>query len=215
MHPQSPTSFTRRAWFGAALASRTLAAQPSTLGEIERSVIWHGRQRGTTWFLPRACSVPGKPVPTVLMTTQSISGSDYYGPVHWSESHDLGRTWSEPQPIPGMGRVLQPDGVEEGFCDSVPEYHASTGSVLVMAHNVYYLDGKLTRPSERRWPVYIVRHPDGHWSALKKLEWDNPEASAMYTSGCSQRVTLPGGDILASLSYVPLGRTDRAVCTVR
>jgi hypothetical protein len=149
------------------------------------------------------------------MTVQSISGSDFYGPVHWSESHDLGKRWSEPQPIPGMGRVTNPDGVKEGSCDAVPEYHAPTRSVLAMAHNVYYKDGKLTRPSERRWPVYIVRNRAGQWSPLRKLAWDNPEASAMYTSGCSQRVTLPGGDILLSLSYAPLGRADRAVCTAR
>ena len=205
----------RRSFLSAALASRALAAPPPAISKIERSVIWRGRQGGTTWFHPRACVLPGRPRPTVLMTIQSITGSDYYGPVHWSESHDLGRTWSEPQAIPGMGRVLQPDGVEEGYCDTVPEYHAQTGSVLAMAHNVYYQGGKITRPSERRWPVYIVRDSYGRWSTLKKLEWKNPEASAMYSSGCSQRVTLPDGDILVPLSYAPLGRADRAVCTVR
>ena len=29
-------------------------------------------------------------------------------------SADLGRTWTEPQPVPPLGRVRQPDGSEEG-----------------------------------------------------------------------------------------------------
>lgn len=203
---------TRREFLGASCATLAGAAPPCSIGRIERQIIWRGRDGGTTWFHPRACTIPRRR-PTLFMTVQSISGSDFYGPVHWSESHDLGKRWSDPQPIPGMGRVTNPDGVEEGSCDTVPEYHAPTGTVLAMAHNVYYKDGKLTRPSERRWPVYIVRDRTGQWSQLRKLEWDNPEASAMYTSGCSQRVTLPGGDIVVSLSYGPLGRTDRAVCT--
>jgi hypothetical protein len=204
---------TRREFLYAAYATMSAAAQTCSIRRIERQTIWRGRDGGTTWFHPRACAIPG-PKPALLMTLQSISGSDYFGPVHWSESRDLGQTWSDPAPIPGMGRVTNPDGVEEGSCDTVPEYHAATRSVIAMAHNVYYKDGELTRPSERRWPVYVVRDSAGRWSPLRKLEWDNPEASAMYTSGCSQRVTLANGDILVPLSYGPLGRADRAVCTV-
>ncbi|MCL5744306.1 MAG: glycoside hydrolase [Acidobacteria bacterium] len=204
---------TRRDFLCAAGAWLALPASPCAIRRIERRALWRGRDGATTWFHPRACLIPNRR-PALFMTLQSISGSDYFGPVHWSESHDLGKIWSHPQPIPGMGRVTHPDGVEEGSCDTVPEYHSPTGTVLALAHNVYYKGGKLTRPNERRWPVYIVRDRQGRWSALRKLEWDNPEASAMYTSGCSQRVTLPGGDILVPLSYAPVGRSDRAVCTV-
>ncbi len=108
------------------------------------------------------------------------------------------------------------DGLEEGVCDVVPEYHARTKTVLAMGHNVYYDEtGKLTRPDTERRPVYIVRDAAGQWGAVKKLEWDNPEASAIYTSNCSQRVTLENGDILVPLSFGPLGRRDRGVCTAR
>ncbi len=202
----------RREFLGACCATLAGAAEPLSIRRIERQVIWRGRGGGTIWFHPRVCAIPG-PKPALVMTLQSISGSDYFGPVHWSESRDLGKSWSDPKPIPGMGRVTHPDGVEEGSCDTVPEYHAPTGSILAMAHNVYYKDGKLTRPSEKRWPVYVVRNRKGEWSPLRKLEWDNPDASAIYTSGCSQRVTLANGDILLSLSYGPLGRMDRAVCS--
>ncbi|NNE90492.1 MAG: exo-alpha-sialidase, partial [Verrucomicrobiales bacterium] len=55
---------------------------------------------GTTWFHPRACMIPqpdGQKPPTALMCLQSIGGSDYFGPVHWSTSSDLGKTWSDPE----------------------------------------------------------------------------------------------------------------------
>ncbi|MBI4876449.1 MAG: exo-alpha-sialidase, partial [Acidobacteria bacterium] len=147
------------------------AAAPSraAIGRIERIAVWKGREGGTTWFHPRACAVPGRGRPRLFLTLQSITGSDVYGPVHWSESLDLGLTWSAPAPVPGMGRRGHPDGIEEGFCDTVPEHHAPTGSILAIAQNVYYKDNRLTRPSERRWPVYIVRSRDGRWSELRKL----------------------------------------------
>jgi len=191
-------------------AAAAASSPPVSIRRIERLVLWKGRAGGTIWFHPRACAIAGG---CLFMTLQSISGSDVYGPVHWSESGDLGLTWTAPEPIPGMGRRNHPDGIEEGFCDTVPEYHARSGAVLAMAHNVYYKDNRLTRPSELRWPVYVVRSRDGRWSPLRKLEWDNPEASAMYTAGCAQRLTLADGDILIPLSYGPKGRGDRAVCS--
>jgi hypothetical protein len=212
MPPWYALGMTRRELLVAALAAAS--GRAARIDRIERRVIWNGRRTGTTWFMPRVTAIPGTPRPLLVMTCQTINGSDYYGPLHWSESRDLGATWSDPAPIPGLGRRTHPDGVEEGVCDVVPEYHAKTGVVLALGHNVYYKDGKLTRPSEQRWPVYFIRRADGSWTAPRKLEWDEPEASAMHTSGCAQRVTLPGGDILLPLSFGPQGRQDRAVASV-
>jgi hypothetical protein len=205
----------RRREFLAGGAAMAAAAAPADLVQsLETATLFRSEGGGKTWFHPRACAIPGDP-PRLLMTLQEITGSDYYWPVHWTESRDGGRTWSEPRPMPGMGRRTHPDGIEEGVCDTVPEYHPRSGAVLALAHNVYYRDNKLTRPSEQRWPVYAVRTRDGEWLPPRKLEWSDPGATAMYTSGCSQRVTLPDGDLLVPLSYGPLGRTDRAVCSVR
>ena len=41
------------------------------------------------------------------MTLQEIKGSDYFGPVHWTTSKDLGKTWSPFQPAPPLGWVPQ------------------------------------------------------------------------------------------------------------
>lgn len=204
-------NLSRREWLAAAAA--VAQPVPGWIESIERTEMWSNLDgRGQTWFHPRICRMPSG---QLLMAVQVIAGSDYYGPVHWSVSDDAGRTWTLPAPIPGMGRRPADGGMEEGFCDTVPEYHPQTRTVLAVAHNVYYKDNRLARPSEQRWPAYTVRLPDGAWSPVQRLEWRHPEATAMYTSGCSQRVTLPSGDILVPISLGPLGRPDRGVCTIR
>ena len=130
-----------------------------------------------------------------------------FGPVHWTSSADGGRTWSAARP---------PDGMEEGVCDAVPEYHAPTGTVLVLGFNVYYRDDVLAQPNEDRHVPYAVFDPaTGSWSGRQRLVWDDPLASANYTSNCSQRVTLDArdgeraGDVIVPLSFGPRGRLDR------
>jgi hypothetical protein len=49
--------------------------------------------------------IPGSAGAGVFMTLQTILGSDNFGPVHWMESPDQGRTWTEPQPVPALGRI--------------------------------------------------------------------------------------------------------------
>lgn len=150
-----------------------------------------------------------------LMTLQSISGSDVFGHVHETISDDLGKTWSEPQPIPGLGRRSLGDGWEEGVCDVVPEYHPPTKTVLAMGHNVYYKNNVLARPQRQRWPVYVVRQGAGAWSAPQRLEWDDPRATAIYTNNCGQRATLADGDVLLAFSFGTPERTHRSVAAVR
>ena len=180
-----------------------VAAEPYTdlIAGIEKITLRRGRDgSGPTWFHPKACVVPGTQGPTVLMTLQSISGSDYFGPVHWMTSSDLGRTWTEPVPVPPLGRVKQPNGTEEGVCDVVPEWHGPSRSVLALGHNVFYSGPKFTSDQPPRWPVYAVWR-NGHWGPRRKLAWDDPRGSTIYTNGCGQRVVLPKGDILLAFSH--------------
>jgi methylglyoxal reductase len=146
------------------------------------------REEAWAWFHPRACMIPGSDGPVALMAMQRISGSDYFWPVQWCESTDLGKTWSDPSPIPGLGRHdTDIPGLAEGVCDVSPDYHAATNTTLFMGHNVYYRGGHLARPQGPRWPVYTVRDADGNWSEAKKLVWDDPRGSQIYTSNCGQR----------------------------
>ncbi|HLA84604.1 MAG TPA: sialidase family protein [Thermoguttaceae bacterium] len=206
----------------AALA-RANAAEPAPndlIKSIRRSIPFPGRRKKgvAAWFHPRACVLPTADGPLAVMTMQRMSGSDYFHPVCWTTSSDLGRTWTEPVPIPGMERhsaeQIRP-GLSEGVCDVVPEFHRRTNTVLAMGHNVYYEKGRLARPQGPRWPVYSVRDAAGQWSPLGRLVWDNPRGTEIYTCGCSQRVTLDDGDLVIAISMTPLGRMDRMVTSVR
>lgn len=178
--------------------------------------IWAGRTgNDPTWFHPRACRLPTDDGPAALMTLQQIHGSDIFGPVHWTRTDDLGKSWRDPEPIPALGRRELGGGLVEGICDVVPELHEPSGKVLALGHNVYYLDGKLTKPESERFPVYAVGDADGNWSERRRLEWDDPRASAMYTANCGQWVTLDDGDILLPVCFMPKGRKDRAAGTLR
>jgi hypothetical protein len=185
-----------------ALASPGIAADKQDLVQsIEKVVLRRGRDgSGPTWFHPRACLVPGEKGPVAFMTLQTIAGSDYFGPVHWMTSSDLGRTWKDPEPVPALGRVKREDGWEEGVCDVVPEFHPLTGTVLAMGHSVNYRGPQFEREQPPRWPVYAVWR-DGRWGERQTLAWDDPRGSLIYTNNCGQRVVLPGGDILFVMSF--------------
>jgi len=182
--------------------------------KIESSIIWPGRTSGKTWFHPRACMIPAKPDPVALMTCQTITGSDVFSQVYWSRSSDHGLSWTQPHPIASLARQMLPDGIEEGVCDVVPDYHPKTKTVLAIGHNVYYKNDVLTQPYQNRYPVYVVGDANGNWSDRKKLEWDHPETTGIYSSGCAQRITLKNGNIILPLSFGAKERKDREVCTV-
>jgi hypothetical protein len=185
--------------------------------KIEREIIWNGRKSGGTWFHPRATALPDG---SVLMTCQHITGSDNFGQVHWSRTADGGTIWSAPRPIEAFARGPIGEGIEEGVCDVVPEYHAPAGVVLAMGHTVFYKNDALyggdpPAGHRRRHSVYAVRDGKGQWSRRRELEWDDPRAQAFSMCGCAQRVTLENGDVLVPLYFAPLGRVDRMVTTVR
>ena len=212
----------RRKFLAAGLAmagcAREAAEEVPLIAGIETSVIWNGRKTGFTWFQPRACRLPDG---TLLMALQQISGSDNYGSSHLSVSTDSGRTWGEPRSIPGLERKMlpqAPDGsdvpTEEAVADVTPQYHPQTDTTLMIGWNVYYQNDTLAIPNKLRWPVYVVRRSDGSWTERKKLEWDDPIASRIYGTNCSQRWVLPDGKILIPVTYASYEREDRLVGTL-
>ena len=188
-------------------ASIAPAAEPVSISDIEVVTLRKNRDgsEGTTWFHPRAAMVPSSTGnPHALMCLQTIGGSDYFGPVHWSESSDLGITWSEPSPIKALGRVPVPghEGLEAGVCDVVPQYHAPTNTVLAMGHVVFYRGPKFSRKDQLpRYPVYAIRDAQGNWSERKILKWDDPRVGYIYSNGCGQRVVDDNGDIIMSFTF--------------
>lgn len=215
-----PHNLTRRHFLTAGSACLAGAALPLGAAEsgginssIEKFTLRRGRDgSGPTWFHPRACVVPTPAGPLAFMTLQTIAGSDFFGPVHWMTSHDQGRTWSEPKPVPPLGRV-KADGWDEGVCDVVPEFHPRTGTVLAMGHNVFYRGPRFETNQPPRWPIYAVWHDD-KWGERRKLEWDDPRGSQIYTNNCGQRVVLPDGDIAFVMSF-GAKQTSRSAAGVR
>ena len=157
--------------------------------------------KSVTWFHPRACRMPdGK----VLMNLQEIGGSDYFGHVHWSQSGDLGKTWTEPEPISALARdpVKGHAGLKAGVCDVTPQYHPNTGTVLALGHVVFYRGAYFARNEQlSRNPVYAVRRKDGSWSERRILKWDDPRTDYIYSNNCGQRVVMPNGDIMMSFTF--------------
>ena len=149
-----------------------LGAETGLIASIEKQVVRKNRDgKATTWVHPRACRVPGKrPAAShAFMTGQSIGGSDYFGPVHWSESSDLGKTWAKFRSIPSLGRVpvAKHPGLMAGVCDVVPQYHPPTKTILALGHVVFYKGPKFARGDQlARYPVYVVRQPDGTLSLI-------------------------------------------------
>ncbi len=187
---------------------------------IRQQIISNGRGDEPLWFHPRACAVPpgetGEPS-AVFLTAQGISGSDYFHPVHWMQTSDLGAKWTEPQPVPGLGRRDVPGtDIQEGVCDIVPEYHAVTNTIISMGHSVNYRDGKFFLPQPARHPVYSVYNlQTSSWGAPAKLEWERADEVSIYSCGCAHRHTLDNGDILVPLTYRPKTADDARMTTAR
>lgn len=185
------------------------------IAAIEPSIVHPNRDgETTTWFHPRGCLIPDSKGPLALLTMQEITGSDYYGPVHWPVSRDQARTWSEPKPIPGLGRVPARDGLEVGIADVVPEYHARTRSVLAVGHIVYYKDGKKQTAPRPLYPVNFTQKSDGSWTAPQKLVWDDPRCADLLSAGCGQQLTLPTGDVLIAVSFGSKEKPLRSATTL-
>jgi hypothetical protein len=186
-----------------------LAAESPFIESIEKVVLPAPEVKGGAWFHPRACLAGRK----AFMTLQPIMGSDYFGPLQWTTSDDLGRTWSPFQAVPSLGWVQQSDGANEGVCDVTPDFHPATGTVLALGQNVLYRTKVFNSDQPPRFPIYAV-WKDGEWGPRQKLVWDDPRGSAIYTNNCGQRVVRPSGDVMMSFTFGVKGQ-PRAVCGVR
>ena len=189
------------------------------IASVSKETLWSNRDgKSRTWFHPRVCMMPGRDgKPVALMNLQEIGGSDYFGPVHWAMSEDLGRTWSDPAPIAALGRDPVPgrdDDLKAGVCDVTPQYHPQTDTVVALGHVVFYKGRYFARKEQlARYPVYVTRSRNGTWSRRKILEWNDPRTGHIYTNNCGQRVILPNGDVQMSFTFGPKA-TNRMVAGV-
>jgi len=176
---------------------------------IETRLLWEGKKSRACWFHPKVALTKN----SLLMTVQLLTDSDVMHQPHYSESFDSGKTWTERKPIPALERTVLGGGFEDVVSDVVPEFHPKTGVVLCLGQDVHYKDEKLIRPGEDRWIRYFVRKADGSWTKPKKLDFPHPEATMLMSTGCSQRWTLPNGDVLVPVTMLA-NRPDHSVSTL-
>jgi hypothetical protein len=192
-----------------------VTAPTEVIDSIEPSIVRANRDgKGTTWFHPRGGVMPTAQGPVAFLTLQDITGSDYFGQAHWSISHDQAKTWSDPTPIPGLGRIPLKPGTDIGICDVVPEYHAKTNTVLALGYSAYYRKGAKDASQRPLYPFYFVRSADGNWTAPQRLVWDDPRCADLLSAGCAQRLTLADGDVLIPVSFGSKEKPIRSATTL-
>ena len=192
---------------------------------IDSKTVWSYQALKKAYFHPKTCSLSNNG-DAILMTLQTINGSDFFGELHFCRSNDSGESWQQlPERVPNMGRIPVCEGIEEGVCDVVPDYHPQTGTVLAIGHNVYYKDGRLydslsdwgneNGPVLQRYIIYTVRNKKGSWNGIRQyLKYDKFADCSMFSCGCSQKVILPNGNILIPVTFGAFSRKDRMVCSL-
>jgi len=175
--------------------------------EVRLEAISEGYDRETEWFQPRIGVIP--PSTAVLtMTRARLWGSDIFTAVREFRSEDLGGTWQGPVVHDTLDRRVLPDGSEVCPCDLTPAWHAETGVLLMTGHTATYHGGDrgglIADNSHPRDIVYSVYDAAAQtWSPWRILEPPDREHFFWTSAGCSQRVDLPGGDVLLPVSLMP------------
>ena len=192
---------------------------------IDSKTVWSYQSLKMAYFHPRSCSFSHRKN-KILMTLQSIGGSDFFGELQFCSSDDSGHTWKQqPELVPNMGRIVIGNGIEEGVCDVVPDYHTPTKTVVAIGHNVYYRNGKLydsladwekeDGPVLQRYIVYTTMDKNTRWSGeRKRLECPEFADCSMFSCGCSQKIMLADGNILIPVTFGHFDRKDRQVSSL-
>ena len=155
---------------------------------------------GQSLFHPKLAKLPNG---RLLMTVQTISGSDSYGPLLQSFSQDGGFQWSAPVPIPTLGwSEPRTGGIVEGVCDVVPDVDPATGLALAVGHTVFYrndrffdtlgfFNGGEKHPEFRRLGVYSIMDDNGQWTPRRLFDFPEFNDYECITCGSSQKIIHP------------------------
>lgn len=181
-----------------ALCPVLFAAEP--LFTIQLDTVSSGFDKKSCWVHPRAGAIPGNP-PKVVLTMQKamLVGSDIFYALNEMRTDDLGKTWSGPvEHTDTLGRRDEPDGVIVAASDFWPKWHAKSGKLLGIGHNVRYANNKVIAADKRpRETVYSIYDPDKRtWTSWQPLAMPDEPRFFNSGAGCVQRLDLPDGDIL-------------------
>ncbi len=194
---------------GMGMAEDTVKGPASTsalppLGfRLKLDVVSEGYDRKTEWFQPRVGIVP--PSTAVMTLSQAqVWGSDIFTGIYQMRSDDLGGTWTRPAVIKTLAPRPYGDGIEARPCDLTPAWHAATGKLLMTGHTANYHPGEkgnfIEDDKHTLDVVYAVYDAREHtWSEWKTVRMPDRDHFFWASGGCTDRVDLPGGDILLPL----------------
>ncbi len=193
-----------KAWFDLSDSMGVVINNPMLPFTIERTVACTGFDGESCWVHARAGAIPASLTinnadePLVVMTLQKLllSGSDVFYALNSMRTHNLGQSWTTPNPQDVFDRVRIDDRMEVTVCDFWPRWHQQSGKLLGTGHTVIYEDNKVKRIRSRA-TSYSIYDPDFHqWSAWKILQIPDEPRFKNAGAGCVQRFDLPNGDIL-------------------
>ena len=143
-----------------------------------------------------------KPILSALTSKQGWSRVTLYSP------HVIrvgGKSWSKPSMIPSLRRTKQPDGYEVAPDDLWPTWHAKTGTVLVTGKTFNFAEGTRENRLRERVSYVVFNIEKGVWEPLRFLVTPKIDHSGHLitgaNAGCTQRIDLPGGEILLPVRY--------------
>jgi lysophospholipase L1-like esterase len=171
--------------------------------EVKLTSVTKGYDGKTCWVHPRAGAIPGK-TPSVVLTMQKLllTGSDIFYALNDTRSDDLGSTWS---PIrehsDTLERRKEPNGIEICPSDFTPKFHAKSGKLIGIGHNVRYRDNKVINDRQREtvWSVYDDQART--WTPWAALQMPDEPNFFCAGAGCVQRFDLENGDILLPIYF--------------
>ena len=140
----------------------------------------------------------------VIMTMQKLmlSGSDVFYALNEMRTEDEGATWSDPRRHESFARQQKGTNIEMTVGDYTPQWHAKTGKLLGIGQTIWYENNRKSLVHSRK-PAYAVYNPaTATWSKWKTLNLPD-EPKFRFTGAGSQRLDLPGGDILLPTSVMP------------
>lgn len=177
--------------------------------QVELAAAANGFDGETCWVHARAGAIPvGRPGnpgtnPLVVMTMQKLllTGSDVFYALHSLSTSDMAETWTEPKIQPVFERQKMGDGIEMTVCDFWPKWHAATGKLLGTGHTVWYEKNRVMRVRKRHTAYAVYDPVKQAWLPWRQLEMPDEPRFGNAGAGCTQRVDLPGGDILLPISF--------------
>ena len=127
---------------------------------IEAKILFRHTDYSATFFHPKVTL--DQRSGSLVMTLQTIGGSDYYGPVRVSYSTDRGESWSSPELISPLGSQKRNDGVtREGTCDVVPDYHPQTDMVFWTPIKILPTENRKNNFSVMESTVFVTAQETG------------------------------------------------------